>query len=661
MNVTELARRLRIDTRDLLVLLPQLGFDIGRRAIKVDDRVAMQIIQQWPTLMQKLRAEAAEATEAEGQAAGKSAAQRQITVPSTVSVRDFAQALGLPITKVLATLMRNGVLASINERIDFDTAAIVGADLGVEVKPESQKTEALAASPLTLASQPEEPGNPQPRPPVFVVLGHVDHGKTKLLDAIRRTDVVSGEAGGITQHIGAYQVTWKSRTLTFIDTPGHEAFSTMRSRGARVADIAILVVAADDGVQPQTKESIKIIHSAGLPFLVAINKIDKPEANIQRVKQELATLELLPEDWGGTTICVPIAAKVGKGIDALLDSLLLVAEMESKRIVADPEGPAVGTIIESHVDKGEGPVATILVQRGTLRVGDLLQIGDTYYGKVRALKDYRGRPLDAAGPSTPVRILGLKAIPSVGDVARVTATVDRKSKWKIQHLRGRATEAYTPAALPEAATATTTCNIILKADVLGSLEAIIGAMDSLQHPEVGVRVVGRGLGNISEGDVATAEASHAVILGFNVNPTPPAALLAQERGVEVKTFRIIYELLADLRARLEVLLKPEIIRTDLGTIQVLALFRQAKDGQVIGGKVTSGTAASNAQAAVVRGGVSVAVGKITQLQQSKVAVPEVVAGRECGVRFQGKPVIQVGDTLQIYREEVRQRKLSVNR
>ncbi len=654
MNVTELARRLRMDTRDLLVLLPQLGFDIGRRAIKVDNRVAEKIIQQWPLMMKKLRAETAEAVGPAAAEGGATVAKREVTVPPAITVREFAHRAGLPITKVLAVLMRSGVLAAINERIDYDTAAIVGSDLGLEVKPEATAAEPIPTAPTVTA--PTEGG--APRPPVVVVLGHVDHGKTKLLDAIRRTDVASGEAGGITQHIGAYQVTRQGRRLTFIDTPGHEAFATMRSRGARVADIAILVVAADDGVQPQTKESVKIIRSAGLPLVVAINKVDKPEANLERVKQELSQLELMPEDWGGKTICVPISAKAGTGIDQLLDTLLLVADLEQDTIVADPKRPATGTVIESHVDKGEGPVATFLVQSGTLTIGDLLQIGDTFYGKVRALRDYRGRSLTVAPPSTPVRVLGLKAVPSVGDVANVVFEVDRKHRPKAQALRGRATAAYTPAPPPDATGATVSCNLVVKADVLGSLEAILGALDALQHPEVAVRLISKGLGNITEGDVAAAESGGAVILGFHVNPTPAAASLAQDRRVEVKTYKIIYELIAEVRRRVEALLKPEVIRTELGTMKVLAVFRADKAGQIVGGVVTRGSVAAGASARVVRDGVEVAAGAITQLQQNKVKVTEVVQGRECGVRFQGKPVIHVNDLLNVYREEVRPRTLA---
>ncbi len=659
MNVTELARRLRMDTRDLLVLLPQFGFDIGRRAIKVDDRVAQQIIAQWPAMMRQLRAESSESPATAAKTAGPAAPKRPVAIPATITVRDFAQRAGLPITKLLAMLMRNGVLASINERIDYDTAAIVGADLNLDVQPEAALP---AAAPAPSAPAAEAAGHPErqvPRPPVIVVLGHVDHGKTKLLDAIRRTDVASGEAGGITQHIGAYQVTRKDQVLTFIDTPGHEAFATMRSRGAKVADISILVVAADDGVQPQTIESIKIIRSAALPFVVAVNKVDKPEANVERIKQQLASQEVQPEDWGGSTICVPISARTGLGIDALLDSLLLVADVEKGKLTADPGQLAVGTIIESHIDKGEGPVATLLVQMGTLRTGDLLQIGATYYGKVRALKDFRGRPLAAAGPSTPVRILGLKAVPSVGDVVTVTAVVDRKSKPNALRLRSRATAVYTPMMTPaETSAAGAAVNVVLKADVLGSLEAIIGSLDQLQHPEVGVKLVARGLGNITQGDIAAAEASRAVILGFNVNATPAAATLALERRVEVKTYRLIYDLLGELRQRLEAMLQPEVIRTDLGTLKVLAVFRQDKSWQIVGGTVNSGSLAVGVMAAVVRAGSTVATGKLVELQQNKVAVAEVAQGRECGVRFEGKPVIQIGDVVEAYREAVRPRTIA---
>src|SRR3989344_8237849 len=446
MNVGELARKLNISSKELLEILPAVGFHVGQRAIKIDDRQAHKIIEKWSQLLAQYRAQL-KAGEKKEEAVEVKAEIKAVALPPFIRVKEFAEKLRLPLSKVMAELMKNGVLSSMNEQIDYDTAAIIAQELGFEVsadqsiaaaaeKTTSDKLEGLLAE--------DDKTKLKSRAPVVVVMGHVDHGKTKLLDAIRKTDVVAGESGGTTQHIGAYQAVSKRHPITFIDTPGHEAFTTMRSRGARVADIAILVIAADDSIQPQTKESIKIIKSAGLPMIVAINKIDKPEANVDKVKQDLAALNLTPEDWGGKTITVPISAKAGIGIENLLDMILLVAETEKEAIAADPKSLAVGTIIESHIDKGEGPVATLLVQNGTLKKGDLMLVGDNFYGKVRAIKNFLGQNVDQAPPSMPVKIIGLKATPGVGDILQAAQEVERKSKIKNYQLKDQATAYIKP-------------------------------------------------------------------------------------------------------------------------------------------------------------------------------------------------------------------------
>src|SRR3989338_3674104 len=373
MNVSELARKLNVSPNYLRDMLPKIGFDVGRRAIKVDDRVAETILQKWPSLMRELEDRAVR----EKQAAIDQAIQeapKEVQLPPYLTVREFAQALHLSLPLLMTELMKNGILSSVNERLDFDTASIVAEDLGFTVRRSSEAASEAGTVAIEEKIKPAlaESKTVQPRPPIIVVMGHVDHGKTKLLDAIRHTNVVEGEAGGITQHIGAYQVEKNGKILTFIDTPGHEAFRAMRSRGAKVADIAILVVAADDGIKPQTKEALAIIQGSGLPFVVAINKIDKPEADAEKIKQELGAMNLIPEEWGGQTIIVPLSAKTGEGIDHLLEILVLVAELQKEIIVADPSARALGTVIEAHIDKGEGPVATLLGQNGTLRPGDLL-------------------------------------------------------------------------------------------------------------------------------------------------------------------------------------------------------------------------------------------------------------------------------------------------
>ena len=663
MNVTELARKLKIPSKELLEILPVVGFDIGKRAIKIDDRQAQQIVEQWPHLLARYKAGTKKEAEPEEEVqAAQIEDKKQINISSTIRVKDFAQKLKMPLSKLMAELMKNGVLSSMNEEIDFDTAAIVGQELGFEIaldttaglikeKTTTEKLESLLAE--------EDKTKLLPRPPVVVVMGHVDHGKTKLLDAIRKTNVMAGESGGITQHIGAYQAEKNGRLITFIDTPGHEAFTTMRSRGARVADIAILVIAADDSIQPQTKESIKIIKSADLPMIVAINKIDKPDANPDKVKQDLAALNLTPEEWGGQTICVPISAKQGTGIEDLLEMILLVAETEKNSIVANPNRLAAGTIVESHIDKGEGPVATVLIQNGTLNRGDLVEVTGTFYGKIRAMKDFRGEDLDQALPSVPVKIIGLKSTPSVGDILEVIPEVDKKNKLKKYQLNQQSVDFSKPLEVKkENNKKVKSLNIVLKADVLGSLEAIIASLNKMEYPEVSVNIIAKGLGNINENDIKRAESGQALLIGFRVKPTQDGANLAREKKIEIKLYDIIYKLLEEIKGQLEKLLSPEVIRTDLGRLKVLAIFRKEDNSMVLGGSVTKGKILPKAKVDVFRDKIKIAKGNIVQLQVNKVDVNEAEQGKECGIRYEGKPVILEGDILEVYQEEIKVKKLA---
>lgn len=662
MNVSELARKLKVNSKELFEILPAVGFDIGRRAIKIDDRQARTIIEQWPRLKAKYQAlvdQGQEEVKVETKVAEEQT--KKIAIPPVIRVKDLAQKLNYPLSKLMAELMKNGVLAAMNESIDFDTASIIGQELGYEIIPDEtslQEAEQQTSSRLEQLLAKTGDKNLQVRPPVVVVMGHVDHGKTKLLDAIRKTHVVEGESGGITQHIGAYQVVHKGKVITFIDTPGHEAFTTMRSRGARVADIAILVIAADDSIQPQTKESIKIIKSAGLPMIVAINKIDKPEANLEKVKQDLAALDLLPEEWGGQTICVPISAKQVIGIDDLLEMILLVAETEKENILADPQKPAVGTVIESRVDKGQGPVATVLVQNGTLRPGDLVEITGTFYGKIRAMKDYRRQDLAVAPPSTPAKILGLKAAPSVGDILEVTTDSNKRKKVNKYKLTQQAVDYTRPKEISEEEKKNIkTLNLVLKADVLGSLEAIIASLAKIEHPEVRINIIAKGLGNITEGEIERAASASALVMGFHVNPTPAAELLAKDKKVDIKLYKIIYKLLEEAKAKLEALLSPEVLRTDLGRLKVLMVFRKEQNSMVIGGQVIDGKILPKAKVDVMEGKLKKSSGHIAQLQVNKVDVNEAAKGQECGLRYEGKPIIAEGDILVVYREEVKEKKL----
>ena len=550
MNISELARRLNVATEDLRSQLPALGFSIGRHAIKINDREAQKIQEAWQDKKRRDRLTLKrdeQMARAEAQRSGeKPVLDKKVTLPNVVSVRDFATHLELPIAKVMQELLRNGILASLNERIDYDTAAIVAEDLGYEaIKEEAQvdvESDEAGSKRLEEMVSGEAKENLVTRPPVIVVMGHVDHGKTKILDAIRTTHVMESEAGGITQHIGAYQVVRKNKLITFIDTPGHEAFTVMRSRGAKVADIAILVVAADDGVQPQTKEAVNIIKAAGLPYVVAINKIDKPDANVEKVKAELAELNLIPEEWGGKTLIVPVSAKVGTGIDELLDMLLLVNEMEKEKIVANPERRAAGTIIDSHIDKGAGPVATVLVQSGTLKVGDSIGVRGALYGRVRSMKDWRGELVQTAPPSTPVKVLGFKAAPAVGDVLEVPEDAKALEKMKDKPVKSGVADTSTISRQPtvESKEGKQLLNIIIRADVLGSLEAVLGMMEKIKHEAVGVEIVAKGLGNITDADVLKAHATGSVVYAFGVKAITTAAEHGRDTEVEILEYDIIY-------------------------------------------------------------------------------------------------------------------------
>jgi translation initiation factor IF-2 len=651
MNITELARILRISPQELHDLLPQLGFAIGQKAIKVDNNTAKKIIKDWPYLRREWEQKKADAAiKKQDEVLPKE--KKTIAVPKVITVRAYAELAGIPVNRVLAELMKNGVFTSINEKIDFDTALIIGENLNLDVQlaevkieeddKEDKKLEAILAR--------EDKKDMKDRPPVIVVMGHVDHGKTKLLDSIRSTDVVAGEAGGITQHIGAYQITRKGRVITFIDTPGHEAFTAMRSRGAKVADIAILVVAADDGVKPQTVEAFRIIEAAKIPYLVAINKIDKPAADVNKTKQELSTqLNITPEDWGGKIICAPISAKDGIGIEDLLDMVLLVAETEATSLKANPDTDAAGTVIESNVDKAAGPLATILVQNGTLKVGDQLCFNEVIYGKVKSLKNYKGEDIEMAGPSTPAKILGLKISPAVGDILNVGE--GEKVKTKKIKVTSQAADVLPTNSDDSSEDKTPKVNVVIKTDFLGSAEAIEESLMKLNNEKVKVCVINKGLGYITEGDVKRAEDSNAKILGFNVRMSPAIETLVREKQVTVKIFSIIYDLIRYVKEEMQLMVKPEINRIELGRLKVLAVFRTENNSQIVGGKVLDGEIKNNSLIDLKRGDDFIVSGKLTRLQAGKQDVESVGKDQEAGLRYEGKPIIEVNDILVVYREE----------
>lgn len=660
MNITELARILRIPPQELRDLLPELGFSIGQKAIKVDNNTAKKVIKAWPSFRRKWeeKKEAERARKKDEAILPKE--KRSIKIPQWLTVRELSEISQIPVSRILAELMKNGVFTSINEKIDFDTALIIGSDLNLDVNlleenEEDEKDELIKIEDI-LKEEKEE--NLEDRPPVIVVMGHVDHGKTKLLDAIRLSDDVRKEAGGITQHIGAYQVNRKGRALTFIDTPGHEAFTAMRSRGAKVADIAVLVVAADDSVKQQTIEAFRIIEAGKLPYLVAINKVDKDTADINRVKQDLSNiLNIVPEDWGGKTICVPVSAKENQGIEELLDMILLIRDAElADSLKANPQADAAGIIIESYVDKAAGPVATILIQNGTLRKGDSLCYEEIDYGRIRSLKNDKGEELEGAGPSEAIKVLGLKTSPSVGDVLYVGEGKKLRIK-KIKELESKREKLSFKHQAEESELEIPEVKLLIKSDVLGSAEAVEESLMKINTEKVRSRIIFKGLGNLTEGDISRAKGSGAKIICFNTKMPSNIEALARDSDVEVKSFSIIYDLIEYVRGEMQELVPEEIIKIDLGKLKVLAIFRTERKYQIVGGKVIEGQIKKDSLVNVWRGEEFVAKGSISNVQSAKQEVSLVEEGQECGLQFEGKPLIEEGDILEIYQEESKTDKL----
>jgi translation initiation factor IF-2 len=574
-----------------------------------------------------------------------------VTVPSGVTVKDLSQALGIPVAQIIKIMMGLGEMVTITQSLPDDAVQLIASEVEREV---NIKRAADEEEVLEVYEDAEE--DLEERPPVVTIMGHVDHGKTTLLDAIRETSVVETEAGGITQHIGAYQVEHNGRKITFLDTPGHEAFTAMRARGAKVTDIAVLVVAADDGVMPQTRESISHARAAEVPIVVAVNKIDLPDANPERVKSELAAEDLQPEDWGGTTQFSEVSAKQGQNLDDLLERILLVADAELE-LKANPKAEASGPIIESRLDVGRGPVATMLVHRGTLHVGDAIVAGDAW-GKVRALYNYRGEKIREARPGDPVEILGFDKPPSAGEHARVVenersarqSAQTRGERLRREELaqqtkrRRRLEDFFTQ--LQEGVAQD--LNIVLKGDVVGSVEAAVSELGKIEHPEVGVNVIHQGVGGITEGDVMLASASNAMIVGFNVRPNAEARALADREGVEIRTYRVIYQLTEDIEQALVGMLKPTQVEETIGEVEVRQLFRVSRLGTIAGSYVTNGVVRRNAQVRVVRDGAVVYETTIADLKRFKDDVREVQEGFECGIRLEGFNDVKEGDVLEVY-------------
>ncbi len=578
---------------------------------------------------------------------------KKIELPGSLTVRDLATRAESSPIQVIKILMNNGVMANINQLIDFDTAAVVLAEMGFDASLEvhEEVKEEVGEVPLWRRTiEKEDPKNLASRPPVVTILGHVDHGKTTLLDAIRNTQVAAGEAGGITQHIGAYQIEHKKRKITFLDTPGHAAFTAMRARGAQGADIVILVVAANDGVMPQTKEAIAHAKAARVPIIVALNKIDLPDANPDKVKQQLNDQGLVSDEWDGDTIIVPVSAKKKTGLDDLMEAILMVADQN--KILANPDGDVIGTVIEAQVDHTKGVVATLLVQNGTLKNGDAIVVGNAS-GKIRAMFDFLGSPIETASPATPVQVMGLNEVPGAGELFKVVESERAARAVVAEHKlqeqeKNKTTQAVSLEDLFSRFQAgeVRELGLVIKADVQGSLEPIINSLNNIDQDQIKVKVLHQEAGNINENDVMLAAASKGIVIGFNVAADSKAMRLAETEGVSVRLYEIIYRLVEDIEKALKGMLTPEKKEKMIGRAEVLAIFHFSKLGTIAGCKVTEGELRRNGHMRVFRAGTMMHEGDLASLKREQANVREVRMGFECGLRIKNFNDFQVGDQLE---------------
>lgn len=655
-RIYELAKMLNIDNKDLLQIIQDLGVEAKSHMSSIDTDVA-QIIEE--TLREEKESKLGKRSEE----VATTLDTLEISEGSTVE--DVANRLGKPATTLVKELISAGFMIPANAVINEDIAKTINKVLGVNVKivPASAETKDEPRVRMVEPKKHEKPKNLLPRPPIVTVMGHVDHGKTTLLDYIRKTNVTAREFGGITQHIGASVVEHNGKKIVFLDTPGHEAFTSMRARGAQVTDIVVLIVAADDGVMPQTIEALNHAKAANTPIIVAINKIDKPSAKPDRVKQQLADLGLIPEEWGGDTIMVEISAKTGLNVDQLLEMILLVAEMNE--LVADYEATPQGVVIEAELDKGKGPVANVIVQQGTLRRGDIL-LFETTWGRVRAMMDHLGRNVDEVTPSLPAKILGLEDVPQAGErfikvdderAAReaVEQYMEKKRQQEMQAVkRTSLEELFEQMEKGEKPVV----RMILKSDVQGTLEAIKSSLMRLAVEEVGIEVVHEGVGRITESDVMLADASNAIIIGFNVRPDGNAKKLAEQKGIQIRLYRTIYDVIDDVKAAVEGMLAPKLKEQILGEAEVRAVFKVPKVGQIAGCYVREGVIKRNAKARVIRDGVVIWEGSLLSLKRFKDDVREVNAGYECGIGLAGFQDLREGDIIEAFEVVEEKRHLS---
>ncbi len=642
MNLSSLSSQLNISIQELRQKASAKGFVISPRANKIDNHLAKQILtslNETEKPVEKIPKE-----------------PKKVALPAYIKVRDFAALLELPVVDVIKVLIKNGVMATINEEVDFETATIIAQDLGFEVESEqSAEVEQYGLAFLQNTLSEEKKENLVKRPPIVAVMGHVDHGKTTLLDAIRQTDVVAGESGGITQHIGAYRVKKNDQSITFLDTPGHEAFVEMRARGANVTDLIVLVVAADDSVRPQTIEVINRAKFTNTPLIVAINKIDKENANIMKVKQELAENGILTEEWGGKTIAVEVSAKKNTGIDQLLEMILLQAEVEDFK--ANPNGKVLGTVIESHTLLGKGSVATIIVQNGTLKVGDIIVAGAAH-GRIKTLEDEHGKKLKAATPSMPVQISGFSELPEVGDILQTTETLEEAREIALQVQKKNRSHRLANRPTLQGDSENKTLNLILKADVAGSLEAIKQSFDKLKNDEVTINILSEGVGEVNETDILQAETSKATVVAFRVKTNPKAINLAKQKKVAIDSYEVIYELLEDVTSAVIKMFTPEMEKVSFGRGTILGIFRTEKGQMIIGGKVNEGEIRKSKPIAIIRkdnegNEYEAGRGEILDLQQNKVATKEVGKGNEFGMKVKSQTKIQEGDTIESFEESLK--------
>ena len=676
-RIYELAKELKISSKDLMELMQEMGFSVKNHMSTISEEEARQVIElltgpeddggefDWadeddtPAAAVKKKKDKIKAKKKGAEttpAKTEEPKSRAVELPESLTVRELAEKLGQAPKNMVMRLMEMGVMAALNQEVDYETARVVAEKFGIETKPIQLEQD---SDTMDIEIEEDDPASLRPRPPVVTVMGHVDHGKTSLLDAIRETKVTAGEAGGITQHIGASVVEYQGKKIVFLDTPGHEAFTAMRARGAQVTDIAVLVVAADDGVMPQTVEAINHAKAAEVPIIVALNKMDRPDAQPERIKQQLTEYGLVVEEWGGDTICVPVSALKKEGIDELLEMILLVAELSELK--ANPDRFAMGTVIEAKLDKGRGPVATVLVQRGTLRVGDPI-IAGTAWGRVRAMMNDRGENVKEAGPSTPVEVLGFSEVPQAGDIMR--AMKDDKAARQLARERQ---EDQREQELARSARISLDdlydriqegeikeLNIIIKADVQGSVEALKQSLEKLSDEQVRLNVIHGGAGAITESDVMLASASNAVIIGFNVRPEPSAKKEAEREEVDIRLYRVIYDALEDMEAAMKGMLEPEYREVTLGQVEVRTTFKVPKVGTIAGSYVLEGKVVNGSPVRLIRDGVVIYEGKIESLRRFKDDVREVASGYECGIGLHNFNDIKEGDILEVYTvEEVR--------